>query len=134
MNLKLPITLFCSLASYSCFSQCFDLYFENQAGSPHHAYMVIYNNNTADMTVQYPDGIGGWRCVYQNGRLVGYPRLGAKGVEFRNPRFCGTSTPNYSYSADNIYWGYDDYGNLVLINLDDGGGISGAWIKQVYCR
>ena len=43
----------------SSWGQCYELYFENEYGSPHYAYMTIHRNGSAQLTVKYPNGKGG---------------------------------------------------------------------------
>lgn len=113
-------------------SQCYDLYFEGEYRSPHYGRMVVYRNGTASLTVKFPNGNGGWNCVYQVGKLVRYRQM--NGAEFYNPVVCGTSITNRYYSPDNIYWWTDQYGNLYLYNLDDRAVMSNAWIRLVPCN
>ena len=61
--------------------------------------------------------VGGRNCVYQKGNVVNYGYF--KGAEFYRPNICGTSIRNQYYAADNLYWGYDTYGNLYLYNFYD---------------
>lgn len=84
------------------------------------------------MTVKYSNPQGGGGCIYEVGRLVNYGNY--YGVEFYNPKVCGTNSLSGSYSADNIHWAYDQYGRLYVYAIDDMASSSGAWIKQVYCN
>lgn len=132
MKILFSVFLFCTILTTTVFSQCYELYFENEYGSPHYGYLTIYRNGSAALTVKFPNGNGGWACVYQTGTTVRYGNV--SGAEFYNPVICGSTIRNRNYSADNIYWWYDAYGNLYLYNYDDRTVISGAWIKLVACQ
>lgn len=132
---KVIILILMAFSSIALSAQCYEVYFTNSYGSPHFGKLTVYNDGSILLKVRYPDGYGGWNCVQQTGKYIQrwIDGILVSGIECYTPKYCGTSVRNSNYSADNLYWFYDNYGNFHMYNNDDNDNISNASIRQVWC-
>ncbi len=90
--------------------------------------LVLYDNGSGKMRVRFYDN-GRTKMVEQTMKIEN-TQYGMRLTGY-NPVYPGTSTRYSSYQADNFYLSTDEYGNYSLTNIDDGGVVAKAFIKEI---
>ncbi|WP_080054496.1 hypothetical protein [Spirosoma aerolatum] len=92
----------------------------------HRAALIIFSDGTGKIRVRYFSE-GRTKMVEQYVRTEN-TRYGLR-LACYNPVYPGTSTRFPNYITDNFYLSQDEYGNVSVLNVDDSGGTSRAWVR-----